>query len=211
MFRKILVFTIFTLVLCSCVPATIIPTLDFTATPEPPTVIPTATVALTETSSPSEAPTTSLGSFTLTSSAFENNGAIPAKYTCGGADISPALAWNDPPVGTVSFTLIVDDPDAVKVVGYVWDHWILFNLPAEIRVLDENVRGPEGSLQGVGSGGQSNYQGPCPPSQHHYDFTLYALDTKLELKAGATKKDVLTAIEGHILAQSKLVGLYPAK
>jgi Raf kinase inhibitor-like YbhB/YbcL family protein len=180
MFRTIFVFTIFTLVLCSCVPATIIPAPDFTVTLKPLTVIPTVTVVPTETGAPTEAssnPTPVSGSFTLTSSAFENNKIIPAKYTCGGANISPALAWNNPPAGTVSFALIVDDPDAVNVVGYVWDHWVLFNLPAEIRALDENAHAPEGSLQGVGSGGQSSYQGPCPPSQHHYSFVLYALDT----------------------------------
>ena len=215
MFGRILIVTIFAIVLCSCASA-VIPTPDFTATPKPeptavPTVAPTATVAPTETSLPTEVPTPTLEPFALTSSAFENNGAIPAKYTCDGANISPALTWNEPPAGTVSFALIVDDPDAVSVAGHVWDHWVLFNLPAEIRSLDAGTRAPEGSLQGISSGGRISYEGPCPPSQHRYNFTLYALNTKLELKAGATKKTLLAAIDGHILAQSELVGLYPAK
>jgi Raf kinase inhibitor-like YbhB/YbcL family protein len=220
MFRNILLITIFALVSASCTPA-VIPVPDFTATPAAaptavptavPTVAPTSTVAPTETSAPTEIPTP-MEPFTLTSSVFENNGGIPVKYSCDGTNISPALAWNEPPAGTVSFALIVDDPDAVSVAGIVWDHWVLFNIPAETRTLDEGTRPPAGSLQGVTSGGAVTYEGPCPPpgKPHHYNFTLYALDTSLELKAGATKKAVLQAIDGHILAQSQLTGLYPAK
>jgi Raf kinase inhibitor-like YbhB/YbcL family protein len=223
MFKMTLFITIFALVVSGCTPA-VIPAPDFTATPAAlaaatavPTVAPATTIGPTEINAPAEIPTEgstpSLEPFTLTSSVFENNGSIPAKYTCTGANISPSLAWTDPPAGTVSYALIVDDPDAVSVAGHVWDHWVLFNIPAEIRTLDEGTVAPKGSLQGVTSGGAVKYEGPCPPpgKAHHYNFTLYALDTSLELKAGATKKSVLETIDGHILAQSQLVGLYPAK
>jgi Raf kinase inhibitor-like YbhB/YbcL family protein len=219
MFKEALIITIFALVSGGCTPA-VIPAPDFTATPAAtpttapsaaPTVAPTSSIAPTETSVPTEVPTSTMEPFALTSSVFENNGSIPTKYSCDGANISPALAWNEPPAGTVSFALIVDDPDAVSVAGIVWDHWVLFNIPAETRSLDEGTRAPEGSLQGISSSGLTKYEGPCPPSQHRYNFTLYALDTRLELKAGATKKAVLGAIDGHILAQSQLVGLYPAR
>jgi len=123
------------------------------------------------------------------------------------------LAWNNPPAGTVSFALIVDDPDAVSVAGIVWDHWVLFNLPAETRTLEEGAPAPKGSLEGTSSGGKVGYEGPCPPQgkSHHYNFYLYALDTQLKLKAGATKKAVLEAIQLHILDRAELVGLYPFK
>ena len=210
MFRKTLILTIFVLAFFGCTPR-VIPAPDFTATPTATTAAPvigaTAIVTFTKGLTPTLEP------FTLTSPVFENNGGIPAKYTCKGTNISPALAWNEPPTGTVSFALIVDDPDAASVAGHIWDHWVLFNIPAEIRSLDEGAPAPEGSLQGVSSGGQIKYEGPCPPggALHHYNFTLYALDTRLELKAGATKKAVLEAITGHILTQSQLIGLYPAK
>jgi Raf kinase inhibitor-like YbhB/YbcL family protein len=214
MSRMALLSSIFVLILSGCTPA-VIPLPDFTATPAA-TTVPTlapATVAPTETSLPTKTPVPNSAAFTLTSLVFDNNGPIPTKYTCAGPDISPALAWNEPPARTVSFVLIVDDPDAVSVAGMVWDHWVLFNLSAETRALDEGAPAPKGSLEGVSSGKRIGYEGPCPPggSSHHYNFTLYALDIKLGLKAGVTKKAVLAAMGGHVLAQAKLVGLYPFK
>lgn len=146
----------------------------------------------------------------LKSSAFGYGQPIPVRYTCDGKDISPPLEWTDPPTGTQSFALIMDDPDAP--IG-VWDHWVLFNLPAEIRSLPEAVP-PDADLAQGGRHGRNSwkrlgYGGPCPPGgTHRYFFRLYALDTALNLPAGATKKDVLRAMEGHILAQAELMGTY---
>jgi hypothetical protein len=148
--------------------------------------------------------------FEISSAAFAPQGSIPEKYTCDGQDISPPLSWNDPPQGTQSLTLICDDPDAP--VG-TWVHWVLFNLPADSRSLPASVPArdqlSDGSLHGRNGWRRRDYGGPCPPSgTHRYFFRLYALDTMLDLKAGATKKDVLAAMEGHVLAQAELVGTY---
>ncbi|MCL6480780.1 MAG: YbhB/YbcL family Raf kinase inhibitor-like protein [Firmicutes bacterium] len=147
----------------------------------------------------------------LTSTAFEPNGTIPKRHTCDGPDVSPPLAWNDPPAGTQSFALIMDDPDAP---AGTWVHWVLFNLPASARALPENVPKVEqladGALQGRNDFRRIGYGGPCPPKgpAHRYFFKLYALDTRLALRAGATRADVERAMAGHILAQGELVGRY---
>jgi Raf kinase inhibitor-like YbhB/YbcL family protein len=149
----------------------------------------------------------------LTSTVFGSEETIPEKYSCDGENISPPLEWGDPPEGTQSFALIFDDPDAIDVVGYTWVHWTLFNLPPETRALRENVP-PDAELVGGGRHGQNSwerlgYGGPCPPSgTHHYFFKLYALDTQLALEASATKEELLQSMEGHILAQTELMGLY---
>ncbi len=145
----------------------------------------------------------------LTSPAFSHNGAIPSQYTCDGANISPALKWSDAPQSTNSFTLIVDDPDAP---GKVWVHWIVFNIPNTTQSLAENTAsGP--FIQGATDfNGKRAWGGPCPPSgTHHYRFTLYALDNFLDLPAGATKEQVIDAMEGHILGQTTLIGTYQRK
>lgn len=145
-------------------------------------------------------------SFELTSPAFDSGQPIPVRYTCDGEDISPPLHWSDPPQGTQSFTLIVDDPDAP--VG-VWDHWIIFNLPGDLEGLPENAAPPAASRDGQNSWGRTGYGGPCPPGgTHRYFFKLYALDTDLSLSAGATKAQLLKAMAGHILAQAELMGRY---
>ncbi|HEY81752.1 MAG TPA: YbhB/YbcL family Raf kinase inhibitor-like protein [Dehalococcoidia bacterium] len=147
----------------------------------------------------------------ISSSAFEEGGKIPAKHTCEGQDISPALAWGEPPAGTQSFALIMDDPDAP---GGVFTHWVLFNLPPISRNLPEGVPAqaqlPDGSFQGKNDFGKIGYGGPCPPPgrPHRYQFTLYALDQPLNLPAGASKKQVIQAMQGHILAQGRLTGTY---
>ena len=147
----------------------------------------------------------------LSSTAFKEGGQIPQKYTCDGQDVSPLLAWDEPPQGTKSFALIVDDPDAP--VG-VFTHWVLFNLPAIARQLPEAVptqnQLQDGALQGKNDFRRIGYGGPCPPSgrPHHYRFILYALDKPLDLKAGASKKEVLDAMKGHLLAQGQLTGTY---
>jgi Raf kinase inhibitor-like YbhB/YbcL family protein len=148
--------------------------------------------------------------FELTSSAFAQGETIPVKYTCDGDDLSPPLEWHDPPEGTQSFALVNDDPDAP--VG-TWDHWILFNLPGEAGSLPEGVPSdaelPDGSRQGQNSWRRPGYGGPCPPSgTHRYFFKLYALDTTLDLVSGVNKKQLLQAMEGHILGEAELIGVY---
>jgi Raf kinase inhibitor-like YbhB/YbcL family protein len=148
--------------------------------------------------------------FEITSTAFAPQASIPQEHTCDGQDSSPPLSWGEPPQGTESFALICDDPDAP--VG-TWVHWVLFNIPADQRSLPENVPAQDqlsdGSLHGRNSWRRRDYGGPCPPSgTHRYFFKLFALDTRLALKAGATKQSVLDAMEGHILAQAELVGTY---
>lgn len=146
----------------------------------------------------------------LTSSVFENEGMIPSKYSCDGDDISPPLSWSSMPEGTQTVALIADDPDA-PMGTFV--HWVLFNLPANVQELPEDVPSDKkldnGALQGTNDFKKIGYGGPCPPGgTHRYYFKIYALDTELDLKAGATKKDLLNAMEGHILAQGQLMGKY---
>ena len=146
----------------------------------------------------------------LTSAVFQDGGLIPSKYTCAGDGISPPLAWNGVPKGTKSIALILDDPDAP---GGVLTHWVTFNIPATDNSLDENVPVsgilPNGATQGSNSGGRIGYTSPCPPSgTHRYVFHLFALDVQLNLQAGASEQDLLTAITGHTLAEAKLTGLY---
>jgi Raf kinase inhibitor-like YbhB/YbcL family protein len=148
---------------------------------------------------------------TVLSSAFQEGGEIPARYTCEGQDVSPALTWDEPPAGTQSFALIMDDPDAP---GGVFTHWVLFNLPADSRDLSEAVptqpQLPDGSLQGKNDFGRIGYGGPCPPSgrPHRYQFTIYVLDQTLDLEAGTSKKQIIDAMQGHILVQGRLTGTY---
>ena len=146
----------------------------------------------------------------LTSEAFSDGTMIPKRFTCDGADISPPLSWSDLPTETGSLALICDDPDAP--VG-TWDHWVLFNIPATATGLPEDVSAKasldDGSIHGNNSWGRPGYGGPCPPGgTHRYFFKLYALDTKLDLKTGATKSQLVKAMEGHILAQGQLMGTY---
>jgi len=146
----------------------------------------------------------------IKSPAFVPGGKIPGKYTCDGMDISPPLAWTSGPEGTKTFALICDDPDAPMGT---WVHWVLFNLPADIIELRENVP-PErelenGAKQGMNDFRKIGYGGPCPPGgTHRYYFKLYALDTEINLEAGATKSELLKAMEGHILVEGQLMGRY---
>lgn len=146
----------------------------------------------------------------IASPAFEEGGLIPKKYTCDGLDISPPLAWSSIPAGAQSLALIADDPDAP--VG-TWVHWVLFNLAAEARELVEGIPPQRelenGARQGTNDFRRIGYGGPCPPGgTHRYYFKLYTLDKVLELAAGATKSQLLEAMEGHILAQGQLMGRY---
>ena len=147
----------------------------------------------------------------ISTTAFSNGGNIPKKYSCDGADVSPPLAWSSAPAGTQSFALIADDPDAP--VG-LWVHWVLYNVPAGTTELAEGTDKKDelagGALQGRNDFRKIGYGGPCPPpgKAHRYYFKLYALDTKLNLKSGASKSDLEQAMKGHILEQSQLMGKY---
>ena len=144
------------------------------------------------------------------SSAFQEGGMIPADYTCDGRNISPPLSWSGIPEKVVTLALICDDPDAS--VG-TWVHWVLYNLPASAKELPAGVPPQEklasGAVQGRNDFRKPGYGGPCPPGgTHRYYFKLYALDKALDLKPGATKKELLKAMEGHILAEGQLMGRY---
>jgi Raf kinase inhibitor-like YbhB/YbcL family protein len=150
------------------------------------------------------------GTMELTSSAFSEGAMIPNKYTCDGADVSPPLNWGALPAGTKSLALVCDDPDAP--VG-TWVHWVYYDIPAETEGLPENVatdeRPAQGGTQGINDFRKMGYGGPCPPGgTHRYYFKLYALDTTLNLSPGATKKQVLKAMENHIIGQTQLMGKY---
>jgi Raf kinase inhibitor-like YbhB/YbcL family protein len=147
----------------------------------------------------------------LASTAFRDGEAIPPPYTGDGRDVSPPLRWSDPPAGTKSFALICDDPDAP---AGTWVHWLLFNLPAQQRQLEESAPPQEtlagGARQGKNDFGKSGYGGPAPPpgKPHRYFFKLYALDTLLDLAPGASKSQLVAAMKGHVLPEGQLVGRY---
>ncbi len=146
----------------------------------------------------------------LTSIAFTEGGMIPARYTCDDVNVSPPLDWEGAPANTKSFALIVDDPDAP---AGIWVHWVLFNIPPHTQKLPENVPHDktlsDGAVQGINDFRKFGYGGPCPPGgTHRYYFKLYALDTILKLAPGSSKRDLVNAMSGHILAEAQLMGKY---
>lgn len=141
----------------------------------------------------------------ITSPAFQHNGLIPAKYTCDGEDINPALQVEGVPEGTQSLALVVDDPDAPMGT---WDHWTVWNIPPSNQVKENSVPGTEGR----NSFRRNNYGGPCPPGgTHRYFFKVYALDVKLTLNPNSNKKDLEKAMQGHVLAKGEIIGKYARK
>ncbi len=162
--------------------------------------------------------------FVLKSKAFKNNQKIPAKYSCEGQNVSPQLFWSGIPERTKSFAIICDDPDAPTKEPFV--HWVIFNINGDVKDLPENIlskkfftkKNPNISLrlakQGANSFGKIGFMGPCPPKGHgvhRYFLKIYALDKVLRLKAGSTKKQLIKAMKGHILAEAKLVGKFRRK
>ena len=146
----------------------------------------------------------------ITSPAFKEGEMIPKKYTCDGENVSPPLKWDSVPEGVKSLALISDDPDAPMGT---WVHWVIFNIPPSVTELSENIPSKEildnGAKQGTTDFGRVGYGGPCPPGgTHRYFFKLYALDTELALRSGTTKKELLKAMERHILAEGQLMGKY---
>jgi Raf kinase inhibitor-like YbhB/YbcL family protein len=151
-----------------------------------------------------ENPQRRFGDMILSSSAFEDNGAIPSEYTCDGVDVSPPLSFSNIPENTKSLALIMDDPDAPMGT---WVHWLVWNIPANKTGFSkgENITYP----QGKNDFGNFNYGGPCPPSgTHRYFFKLYALETTLQLNKGSTKKQLESAMSGHIIEEAQLIGTY---
>jgi Raf kinase inhibitor-like YbhB/YbcL family protein len=149
--------------------------------------------------------------FAIWSSAFEADQDIPAKHSCAGENVSPALTWKGAPDGTQAYALEVDDPDNPKKVIV---HWVVYNIPSTTNSLAEGVpdkaKLADGSMQGKNEDGKTRWRGPCPPPgpAHHYFFKIYALDGPLQLKQKATAAQVEAAMKGHILGQAQLIGRY---
>ena len=149
-------------------------------------------------------------SFQVKSTAFKDNGTIPEKYTCDGEDVNPFLEIKNPPEETKSFALVVDDPDAP---GGVWDHWVVWNISPKTQYISEDSV-PSDVVQGKNSFGKRKYRGPCPPfghDAHHYRFTVYALDTVLNIPENSGSDVLMSAMGSHILAQTRLTGMYKRK
>ena len=145
--------------------------------------------------------------FEITSSSFPNGGRIPKRYTGEGEDVSPAIAWDGVPPGTKTIALVCDDPDAPREEPFV--HWVLYDVPNGHRSIREGESGM--GVEGANDFGNIGYGGPMPPpghGVHHYRFRVYALDRALGLASGATKQQLLDAIEGHVIAEGELVGTY---
>jgi Raf kinase inhibitor-like YbhB/YbcL family protein len=149
--------------------------------------------------------------FQVRAPAFDPAGDIPSDSTCDGAGISPALEWTDPPEGTESFALVLDDPDAPRGTG---EHWVIYDLPASECNLPQGVEPrptlPSGARQGINDFGRIGYGGPCPPSgsPHRYYFRLFALGTRVKLSPRATRADLDRAMRGHVLATAEVFGRY---
>jgi Raf kinase inhibitor-like YbhB/YbcL family protein len=147
----------------------------------------------------------------ITSPAFKQGGNIPSEYTCDDADNAPELAWTEPPAGTKSFALIVDDPDAPdpKAPKLTYVHWVLYDIPGSARRIAKGGKAPAGARDGVNDWKRTGYGGPCPPiGRHRYFFKLYALDAVLgDLKQPA-KPQLLEAMKGHVLGNTELMGTY---
>lgn len=150
---------------------------------------------------------------TITSSAFEEGATIPQKYTADGEDVSPPLSFAGVPEGAAELALICHDPDAPREGG--WTHWVVYGMAPDIGGLPEAVPVEErvddpGLVQGVNSGGKIGYMGPSPPAgpAHRYQFTVYALAEKLNLEPGATKAELESAIEGKVVGEAMLTGMY---
>jgi Raf kinase inhibitor-like YbhB/YbcL family protein len=147
----------------------------------------------------------------LSSSAFQQARSIPIRFTCDGENVSPAFSWRGAPAETKSFALIMHDPDAPRAGGFT--HWVGYNIPATVSDLpsaipqEEQVAGC--CVQGMNDAGKIGYLGPCPPSgTHRYLIRLYALDTELNLKPGASHQQLQEAMHGHILERAELTGTY---
>ncbi|MDA8104403.1 MAG: YbhB/YbcL family Raf kinase inhibitor-like protein [Nitrospiraceae bacterium] len=151
---------------------------------------------------------TKMSELTISSPAFGHNGNIPAKHTCDGKDVNPSLAIRNVPPGAKSLALIVDDPDAP---AGTWVHWVLWNIAPETSEIKEDSV-PKGAIQGINDFRKHAYGGPCPPSgTHRYFFKLYALDALLNPGPNSSKAEIEKAMQGHIISQAEIIGLYKRK
>lgn len=145
----------------------------------------------------------------LTSPVFEDYKPIPSKYTCEGLNFNPELHFEDVPKEAISLVLIIEDPDVPKFIraDCMWNHWVVFNIPAHTRIIKENSI-PQGTI-GSSTSGKIGYEGPCPPDKkHRYFFKLYALNAKLALEEGSSKDQVLEAMQNHVIDSAELIGTY---
>lgn len=143
----------------------------------------------------------------VSSTAFTNNSAIPAKYTCKGDDVQPALQWSGVPSNAKSLAIVMDDPDAPRGT---FSHWVIFDMSPDVTGIPEGGALPAGATAGKNGFGKTGYGGPCPPpgKPHHYHFKVFAADQALGLKSGSSREDVLDALKGHVLDQGELVGTF---
>lgn len=147
--------------------------------------------------------------FTLSSPAFEDGGVIPRRYGYRERNVNPPLVVDGVPVEAASLAIVVEDPDAAGPAGKVWDHWVVWNLPAETTTIPADWDASGDATEGANDYGETGYGGPNPPDgEHTYRFVAYALDTRLDLPVGATKSDLESAMEGHVLAEDTLEGTY---
>lgn len=152
----------------------------------------------------------------IQSKSFKPDSAIPVKYTCDATtQVFPELSWNAADKAYKSFVIVMDDPDAVPVVGYVWEHWLVYDIPAGTSSIGEGSSTlgplPTGTKRGLTSFGDTAYGGPCPPpgQLHHYHFKIYGLDVATAgLPSGSDRKQVMAAIKGHIMDSAELIGTY---
>ena len=141
-------------------------------------------------------------------SEFEDNGKIPSKYTCDGENAITPLQISDVPENAKSLALVMDDPDAMKPAGKVWDHWIMWNIPSDTKEISSELAVPHGT----NSFNRKEWGGPCPPdAEHTYIYKLYALDIMLDIPDGSTKAELEKAMEGHIVEKAELKGRYERK
>lgn len=146
----------------------------------------------------------------VSSSSFVQGGKMPAKLTCDGADVSPEIRFPSPPAGAKSFAIVADDPDAPAAFA----HWLAYDIPADTQELPEGASTPsrrlEHATEGINGFGRTGYGGPCPPAgqTHHYVFRIYALDNVPQLPVGASAEQLKAAIEGHVLAEGQITGVY---
>jgi len=151
------------------------------------------------------APNAPLTPMILSSPSFQNNGYLPAKFTCDGVGVNPPLRFADIPDGAISLALILDDPDSPSKQ---FTHWLIWNIDPKTTAIEENSF-PREAIQGRTNFRENKYGGPCPPTgAHHYRFRLYALDAMLDLPLSTDKPSLLAALAGHTLAEAELIGLY---
>jgi Raf kinase inhibitor-like YbhB/YbcL family protein len=147
-------------------------------------------------------------SFGLASPAFDDGDPIPQEYGYTERNVNPPLEVDGVPTDAASLAIVMDDPDALEPAGKIWDHWVLWNVPVDIGTIPEGYD-PKAATEGRNDFGEPGYGGPNPPDgRHTYRFVAYALDTTFDLPTDATKADLETAIDGHVLAEARLAGTY---